>query len=153
MRSCPSCGTRTGKKRSTRGTQFPANTNGVLTAADRCGMRQANIRWRSVIASATAPSAQQVLPQGMRGGGRMGGGRGGGRGAVLTLLYHLGAGKYSSTSPATSESVCKDCPSNSFSPEGSDAEQDCVCNAGATGPNGATCDLCQVSQMSPDEPR
>ena len=75
--------------------------------------------------------------------------KGGIRGAVLTLLTNLcGAGKYSATSQATSVSVCQPCPGNSASQAGSDDEADCVCNAGATGPDGGECTLCQVNQES-----
>jgi len=59
------------------------------------------------------------------------------------------AGKYSTVAGSTSDG-CEACPTNSDSPEASDEEVDCTCNAGWTGPVGDTCSQCAAGTFKAD---
>ena len=52
------------------------------------------------------------------------------------------ANTYSATVGATAAGACLGCASNAVSGAGSVVIGSCVCNVGATGPNGGTCSLC-----------
>ena len=52
------------------------------------------------------------------------------------------AGKFNTNEGSDSVNACETCPSFSNSPESSASRDACVCNAGATGPNGETCAEC-----------
>ena len=52
-----------------------------------------------------------------------------------------GTGKYASVTLAAT--TCLDCPANSNAPSESTDASDCICNAGASGPNGGACAICQ----------
>ena len=55
---------------------------------------------------------------------------------------NCGAGTYSGVVGANTSDVCVACADNSSSVLGSSVVTACVCNAGATGPNGGPCSLC-----------
>ena len=55
------------------------------------------------------------------------------------------ANQYSSVTGAISN-PCQPCQSNSASLPVSDAREDCICNAGSSGPNGGSCALCGVGK-------
>ena len=57
-----------------------------------------------------------------------------------------GVNTYSGTVGATGAGACVNCPSNSSSAVSSTVIGSCVCNAGATGPNGGVCALCAVGK-------
>jgi len=59
----------------------------------------------------------------------------------ISACVGCSAGQYSTDVGATTN-TCKGCPSNSFSPEASDAQNDFICNAGSTGPDGGSCVNC-----------
>ena len=61
---------------------------------------------------------------------------------AVTVCTNCVSGKYSTTSGATSSSTCGSCPANSNSPVGSNAQSDCTCNRGSSGPNGGPCTSC-----------
>ena len=54
-------------------------------------------------------------------------------------------GQYSTAIAATSN-TCLSCPPNSNSPSASPLSQDCICNAGWSGSNGATCNQCAAGK-------
>ena len=53
-------------------------------------------------------------------------------------------GKYSTETGETLESTCSDCPAHTFSGAGSIAQDNCTCNKGYTGPDGAECAACEA---------
>ena len=57
-----------------------------------------------------------------------------------------GVNMYSTTVGATGTGACVSCPVNAVSGAGSAVIGSCVCNVGATGPNGGTCTLCAVGK-------
>jgi len=61
--------------------------------------------------------------------------------AVCTLCP---GGKYSAATAAMSEATCSDCPTHSYSHDGSTNVADCACNLGYTGPHGGACEACAV---------
>ena len=61
-----------------------------------------------------------------------------------------GVNTYSAETAAIDETTCSSCPSNSVSSEGSDAQIDCTCDAGYTGPDGDTCDACAAGTYKTD---
>ena len=52
-------------------------------------------------------------------------------------------GKFSGEIGARTESTCSACPQDSLSPAASTTLNDCLCKAGATGPDGGPCSLCE----------
>ena len=56
------------------------------------------------------------------------------------------AGKYAN---GTGNTFCRDCPSYTVSPVGSDERADCVCDLGYSGPNGGPCTACVVGKFKP----
>jgi len=56
------------------------------------------------------------------------------------------AGKYSAVLAAVSSSTCVNCPLASHGPAGMAAHTECMCNAGATGPNGGPCQACELGK-------
>ena len=56
------------------------------------------------------------------------------------------ASTYSATVGATGTGACLNCPANAVSGAGSGIIGSCVCNVGATGPNGGVCSLCAVGK-------
>ena len=54
---------------------------------------------------------------------------------------------YYSTAVGSAFDVCQECTVNSNAPVASDEQSDCVCNAGATGPNGGTCTHCEAGKF------
>jgi hypothetical protein len=65
---------------------------------------------------------------------------------TASTCLNCGVNTYSSTVGASANSSCNDCPSNSQSVSGSTALSSCVCNLGFTGPNGGTCSACAAGK-------
>lgn len=59
------------------------------------------------------------------------------------------SGSYSGTLGANTSDVCLSCPDNSSSVAGSSVVTSCICNAGASGPNGGPCSLCVSGKYKP----
>jgi hypothetical protein len=67
-------------------------------------------------------------------------------GAGDAACSDCGTGKYLDTQGATQESSCVSCPASSSSATASTTIENCLCNAGHTGPNGGTCVACATGK-------